>query len=166
MSWSKRLLVQKAYSDLGLASYEFDLSPEEMQDAILTMDAMLATWETYGIRIGYQATVDPEDADPDQPSGVPDWANEAIYKNLAIRQAASFGKAVPSSLAVAAKAAYDGMLGLIAANPPQMQFRGNLPIGAGWKRSNLNQGPFMPAPQDYLTTGPDGLLTMEGPVPL
>lgn len=164
--WKKRLIVNKAFNDLALAGYTFDLSPEEIQDAILSLDAMMASWETYGIRIGYNATVDPEDADPDQDSGIPDWANKAAYKNLAIDLAASFGKAVPPSLAVAAKVAYDGMLGLIAANPPQMQFRGNLPIGAGWKRSNLNQGPFMPSPQDYLTTGPDGLLTMEGPVPV
>ena len=164
--WSKRILVNKAYSDLAMAGYVFDLSPDEIQDAILGMDAMVAMWETQGIRIGYQATVDPEDADPDQPSGVPDWANMAVYKNLAIVQAASFGKAVPPSLAVAAKAAYDGMLGLIAANPPQMQFRGNLPCGAGWKRSNANGGPFVLPPVDVLTTGPDGLLDIEGPVPV
>ena len=164
--WTKRLLVNKAYSDLAMAGYVFDLSPEEIQDAILGMDAMVAMWETQGIRIGYQATVDPESADPDQESGIPDWANMAVYKNLAIVQAASFGKAVPPSLAVAAKAAYDGMLGVIAANPPQMQFKGNLPMGAGWKRSNANGGPFVAPPQDYLATGPDGLLDMNGPVPV
>lgn len=166
MSWKKRLLVRKAYGDLALAGYEFDISPEEVQDAILSMDAMMATWETYGIRIGYNSTLDPEDADPDQDSGVPDWANEAIYKNLAIRQAASFGKAVPPSLAVAAKSAYDGMVGLLASNPPQMQFKGNLPIGAGWKRRNNCAGPFVRPPVDLLTTGPDGLLEFEGPAPV
>lgn len=164
--WTKRLLVTKAYSDLAMAGYVFDLSPDEIQDAILGMDAMVAMWETQGIRIGYQATTNPEKTDPDQPSGIPDWANMAVYKNLAIVQAASFGKAVSPSLAVAAKAAYDGMLGVIAANPPQMQFKGNLPIGAGWKRNNYNGGPFVAPPVDVLTTGPDGLLDIEGPVPV
>lgn len=164
--WKKRLLVNMAFDDLGLAGFIFDLTPDEIQASILRMDAMMANWETYGIRIGYNATVDPEDADPDQLSGVPDWANEAIYKNLAIRQAASFGKAVPPSLAVAAKSAYDGMVGLLASNPPQMQFKGNLPIGAGWKRRNNCAGPFVRPPQDFLTTGPDGLLEMDGEVPV
>lgn len=166
MSWKKRLIVNKAFGDLALAGYVFDLTPDEIQDAILSLDAMMASWETYGIRIGYSATLDPENADPDQDSGIPDWANKAAYKNLAIDLAASFGKAVPPSLAVAAKSAYDGMLGLIAANPPQMQYKGNLPIGAGWKRNNYNGGPFVAPPVDVLTTGPDGLLSIDGPVPV
>lgn len=167
MAWTKRLLVQKAYGDLGLAAYAFDLSPDEMEDGVLTMDAMMASWEAEGIRLGYQATLDPLSADPDQDSGLPDWANTAVYKNLAIQQASAFGKAVNPSLAVAAKRAFDAMVGLLAANNvPQMQFKGNLPIGAGWKRATINRGPFVPAPQAYLTTGPDGLLELDGPVPL
>ena len=164
--WSKRLIVNKAFGDLALQGYVFDLTPEEIQDAILSLDAMMASWEAYGIRIGYQTTTDPEEADPDQESGIPDWANKAAYKNLAIDLAASFGKAVPPSLAVSAKIAYDGMLGLIAANPPQMQFKGNLPIGAGWKRNNYNGGPFVMPPVEVLTPGPDGLLDIDGVVPV
>lgn len=166
MSWKKRLLISKAYNDLALAGYIFDITPEEVQDAILSLDAMAATWEAYGIRVGYQATVDPEDADPDQESGLPDWANEAFFKGLAIRQAAAFGKPIPMSLLAPARQAYDGLLNLMAAFPPQMQFRGNLPIGAGWKRNNLCGGPFVRPPVDLLITGPDGLLTFEGPVPV
>lgn len=165
--WTKRLLVDMAFDDLALAGYVFDLTPEEVTACVLRLDAMMATWDAKGIRIGYQSTLDPKDADPDQDAGIPDWANEAVYKNLAIRTAASFGKAVPPSLAVAAKDAFDSMQGLVAANNvPLMQYKGNLPIGAGWKRSTINRGPFVRAPQDYLTTGPDGLLEMDGPVPV
>lgn len=167
MGWKKRLLVNKAFGDLALAGYVFDMTPEEVQDAILRMDAMAGTWEASGVRVGYNTTVDPEKADPDQESGLPDWANEAFFKGLALRLAAGFGKAVPPSLAVAAKTAYDAMLGLIASNVPEMQFKGNLPIGAGWKRSNYcGGGPFIRHPQERLTTGPDGLLEMDGEVPI
>lgn len=166
MSWPKRTLVNMAFNDLALAGYVFDLTPDETQTAVLTMDSMVASWEAFGVRIGYNMTTDPEATDLDQPSGIPDWANMAVYKNLAIVMAASFGKAVPPSLAVAAKAAYDGMMGLVAANPPQMQFRGNLPLGAGWKRNNYMGGPFVRPPVDLLTTGPDGLLDLEGPAPV
>lgn len=164
--WTKRLLINMAFDDLALAGYVFDLTPDEINSALLRMDSMMAMWETYGIRIGYQATVDPTSSDPNQPSGVPDWANEAIHSNLAIRLASSFGKAVPLTLAAPAKIAYDGILALMASNPPLMQFKGNLPIGAGWKRTNYIGGPFVTPPQDLLTTGPDGLLDLEGPVPV
>lgn len=167
MSWTKRLLVDMAFDDLALAGYAFDLTPEEITACVLRLDAMMATWAAKGIRIGYQATLDPKDTDPDQDSGLPDWANEAVYKNLAIRTAASFGKGVPQSLAASAKDAFDSMQGLVAANNvPLMQYKGNLPVGAGWKWPNINRGPFVNAPQDYLTTGPDGLLEMDGPVPV
>ncbi len=164
--FSKRNLVNMAFNDLALAGYIFDLTPDEMQTAVLTMDSMMALWETQGIRVGYAMTTDPDSADLDQPSGIPDWMNMAVYKNLAIMMAASFGKAVPPSLAVAAKTAYDWVLGLVASNPPQMQFKGNLPMGAGWKMTNYMGGPFIAPPTDVLTTGPDGILSIDGPVPL
>lgn len=165
--WTKRLLINMAFDDLALAGYVFDLTPEEINACLLRLDSMMATWETMGIRVGYLMSEDPSNADPDQNSGIPDWANEAVYKNLAIRQASSFGKAVPMSLLAPAKQAYDGMVGLIAAyNTPQMQYRGNLPCGAGWKRANANGGPFVLPPIDRLTTGPDGLLEIDGEVPV
>lgn len=161
--WTKKLLVNMAFDDLSLAGYIFDLTPEEIQASILRLDSMMANWELYGIRIGYQMTENPESADPDQPSGIPDWANEAVYKGLAIRQAASFGKATPPSLAVAAKQAYDSLLSICAhADLAQMQFKGNLPLGGGWKQRNGWGGPFVRPPTDVLTTGPDGPLDFNG----
>lgn len=166
MSWSKRLLVNMSFDDLALAGYVFDLTPDEMQSAVLRMDAMMALWGIQGIRIGYNATVDPNDADLDQDSGIPDWANEAVYKGLAVRTAHSFGKMIQPSLAVAAKQAYDALLSQCAAFPPEMQFKGNLPVGAGWKLRNGGSAPFIQPPTDLLTTGPDGLLDFNGPVPV
>lgn len=165
MAWSKRLLVSMAFDDLALAGYVFDLTPEEMQAAVLRMDAMMALWGIKGVRIGYNATLNPDSADLDQDSGIPDWANEAVYKGLATRTATSFGKAIAPSLAVAAKQAYDAMAGFIAANPPQMQLRGNLPAGAGWKLQNNVRGPFIQPPVDRLTAGPDSTLDFNGEVP-
>lgn len=151
---------------MGLASYVFDTTPEEMQSIVLTLDSMMATWEMQGIRVGYNRTLDPLDADPDQDSGLPDIANETVYLNLGIAEAPSYGKAIPQALAFRAKQGYDALLGLCLADPPQMQFKGNLPIGAGWKRRDLQGGPFVRPPQDLLTTGPDGLLEFDGPVPI
>lgn len=166
MSWTKRQILDAAFEEMGLAGYEFDITPEEQMSLLRKLDSMMAMWETYGIRVGYNRTVDPKDADPDQDSGLPDTANEAVYLNLAVRGAAGYGKALASSTLLTAKIAYDGLLSLCMSNPPQVQLRGNLPIGAGYKRPNANGGPFVAPPRDLLTTGPDGLLEFDGPTPV
>lgn len=155
-----------AYEELARASYVFDITPEEIQSALLRMDSMMATWENFGIRVGYAMTLDPLNADPDQDSGLPQFANMGVFLNLAINIGASIGKALPQSTIALAKQGFDGMQNWCLSNPPQMQYKGNLPIGAGWKRRDAQGGPFVCPPQDLLTTGPDGLLTFEGPVPV
>lgn len=162
MSWTKRQLVDAAHEELGLASYTFDITPEEQQAAVRRLDALMATWGIIGIRIGYNATLDPLDADPDQASGVPDWANEAIFLALARRVAPSFGKIVSQETKTNGKFAYDAMLSRITATPPSMQYVSNLPSGAGNRRTSIYQ-PFVVPPADRLTAGPDSLLEFNGP---
>lgn len=130
------------------------------------LDSMMAMWEMYGIRLGYQKTVDPLNADPDQDSGLPDISNQAVWSNLAVNAAPSYGKTIAAVTMIQAKQAYDGLLSIAQSNPPEVQLRGNLPVGAGAKRPNSNGGPFVNTPIDPLTTGPDGLLGMSGPVPV
>lgn len=167
MAWDKRTLVNMAFDELALAGYVFDLTPEEINTAILRMDSMMATWEVAGIRVGYFRSQDPKNADPDQDSGLPDEANEAVYLNLAIRLASSFGKQIPLSTTAPAKQAYDLLLGrCLSENVIPMQQRGNLPAGAGWKLRNGWRGPFVTPPTDTLTTGPDGPLDFNGLVPI
>lgn len=167
MAWTKRLLVEMAFEELAKAAYVFDLTPEEINSGVLRLDSMMATWEVAGIRVGYYRTEDPGNADPDQDSGLPDEANEAVYLNLAIRLASSIGKAIPLTTTAPAKQAYDLLLGrCLAENVLPMQMRGNLPAGAGWKLRNGWRGPFVTPPVDVLTTGPDGDLSFNGPVPV
>lgn len=167
MSWSKRRLIDAAFEEMALAGFVFDIDPDEQQAALRRLDSMMATWggPGIGIRIGYNATVDPKNSDPDQESGIPDWANEAVYLNLAIRLASGYGKNLPKSTTAPAKAAYDALLGAVYAQIPQVQPMGNLPIGAGYKLRRT-PNPFVPPPVDRLTTGEDGLLEFNGPVPL
>jgi P22 tail accessory factor len=163
--YTKRQLIDAAFEELAMAGYVFDIDPDEQLSALRRLDSMMATWggPGIGIRIGYNATIDPTNSDPDQQSGIPDWANEAVYLNLAIRIASGYGKAVPKSTTGPAKAAYDALLSAISAIP-QVQPMGNLPIGAGYKRRFST--PFVQQPVDLLTTGEDGLLDFNGPVPL
>lgn len=156
MSWTKRQFVNQAFEEIGLASYVFDLQPEQLQSALRRMDAMMAAWNAKGIRVGYPIPTSPENSDLDDETGVPDAANEAIYTNLAIRIAPSFGKAVSQEAKVSARAAYDVLL-MRAAVPPEMQLPGSLPAGAGNKPWRYDDE-YIKDPSDPLMAGADSVL--------
>lgn len=156
--WTKRQLVDKAFSRLALAGYEFELTPEEKGDALTEMDAMVAELQGRGISLSYALPASPNDSDLDQPSGLPDFAASAIYTNLALRICSSFGKTPPPSLITAAA---QGMSALwaIAAYPQQQQLRGSVPIGAGNKYWRGPGRRFVNPPDlSPVQTGPSGNL--------
>lgn len=132
MAWTKRQLVEDAYGELALAGYVFDLTPEELQSALRRMDAMVASWEARGIRLGYAMPAGPTSSSLDDVSGVPDRAVEAVYTNLAVRLAAGLGKQLPVELKGRARETYEALL-LPAAQPQQQPTAGWVPAGAGAK---------------------------------
>lgn len=159
MAWTKREFVVQAFSEIGLASYVYDLQPEQLQTALNRLDSMLATWNASGIRLGYPLPSSPSSSDLDQDSAVPDAANEAIYLNLAIRIASSVGKTPPDDLRKNAKDAYDALMAQFAF-PLERQLPRSFPAGAGnkpWRYDN----PFLAPPVDPLTVGGDGPLDFE-----
>ncbi len=143
--WSKRQLIEEAYAELALADYVFDLTPEEQQTALRRLDAMLATWEAKGVRVGYAFPSSPADSDLDTPSGLPDSAVETVFLNLATRLAPGSGKAIASSTRKAASDGYDTLL-WAAARPQQQQLPNTLPRGAGNKPWRTVNQPFFPTP--------------------
>lgn len=160
MPWTKRELVNQAYSELALQGYEFDITPEEVTLAIKRMDSMVATWGKLNIRLGYALPGSPGDSDPDQDSGIPDTAAEAVYLNLAIRLAAGQGKNLNPATMMTAREAYQTLL-FDAAQPIEQQFRPNLPRGAGNKPWRVVDNPFLPSPSDDpLSISPGGNLTI------
>ncbi|MGE5622491.1 MAG: packaged DNA stabilization gp4 family protein [Bacillota bacterium] len=152
MGWTKKQLIEEAFDELALAGHVFDLTPEELQAAGRRLDAMLAMWNGKGICLGYALSSGP-DSDLDADSGLPDFAVEPAYMNLAQRLAAGYGKAILPTTAAAAKDGYD-MLVARAAMPSEVQFPGSLPRGAGNKPWRWERGPFMQPPVDPLTPGP------------
>lgn len=157
MGWTKRQFVTQAFEEIGLAAYVFDLSPEQLESALRKLDAMMATWNSKGIRVGYPIPSSPQNSNIDDDTGVPDSANETIYLNLGIRLAPGYGKTVSADTKTLAKQGYDNLLSL-AAMPMEMQMPGTLPAGAGnkpWRRDN----PFLDGPTDPLLAGRDGPLT-------
>ena len=55
MGYKKRQFISAAFEEIGLASYVFDLQPEQLQSALRRLDAMMADWNAKGIRLGYPA---------------------------------------------------------------------------------------------------------------
>lgn len=155
MGYTKRQFVTKAFEKIGLASYVYDLTPEQFEAVMEDMDGMMALWDSKGIRLGYPLPGDPKAGDLDEATNVPVAANLAIYCNLAILIAPNFGKVVSIELKQLAKMGYDA-LAARAARPQQIQKR-VMPVGAGNKFRNLEQ-PFTDPPSDPLTAGADGNL--------
>jgi hypothetical protein len=153
---TKRTIIAQAYGSVGLASYAFDLSSEEIAQAVLSLDAMMAQWNVRGARIGYVMG-----ADPDLESGLPDWALEATWLNLGLRLAGAIGKPVMIETKAAAKQAFNSLMGMVA-NPPEMVLdRYQVPAGAGQYWGTVYDSVFLPKPVPGLKTGPDGPLDLE-----
>jgi hypothetical protein len=92
VSWTKRDIIGQAFSEIGLASYTFDLLPEQWEGALRRLDAMIAQWEMKGIRLAWPLPVSFANSSIDDVTGAPDTALEALYLNLAVRLAPGYGK--------------------------------------------------------------------------
>lgn len=161
MTWTKGLIVDQAFDELALAGFVFDLSPEERQSAVRRLDTMMATWLNNGMVLPYAFSVDVNDSGPEDASGLPMIALEAVYLALAIRIAASKGKQLAQSTKANAKGAYDALTSRMARdNMQEQQFRSGVPAGAGQKRIGTHLSPFLPDPDTQsISTGLDGGLT-------
>lgn len=161
MGWTKRQFIEQAFEEIGLASYVFDLTPEQLQSALRRLDAMMAGWNSNGIRVGWPMPSSPDDSDINVDTKVPDSANEAIYINLGLRIAPSFGKQVSAETKEDADAAYSNLLNQTAAPTPERQFPNSMARGAGNKPWRNVSNPFLNKPADPLKAGSDNELTLE-----
>lgn len=160
MGWTKRNYIEQAFTEIGLAGYIFDITPEELNTALRQLNSMMAAWNAKGIRLGWPMPSSPNNDDLDDETEITDAANEAIYCGLAVRIAPTFGKTVGGQTQFFAKQAYDQLL-VAAAQPIEKQFPDTLPAGAGNKPWRNNDSPFIRPPQDPLLTGPDGILEFD-----
>ena len=157
MAYTKRQFVEAALTEIGLASYVFDIQPEQLEYARRRLDAMMADWNGKGIRLSYPIPASPEQGSLAEETNVPDSANEAVILNLALRLAPSYGKQIMPDTRLLAKTAYDTVLQRATA-PIELQFPDTLPSGAGNKYWRDADDPFMPTPVDPVETGPEGIL--------
>lgn len=155
MAYTKRWFVKKAFSEIGMANYVFDLQPEQLQECLDRLDSQMATWDGNGIRLGWSIPESEDDSALDDEVDVPYQAREAIFKQLALKIAPLFGKTCPPELKTAADSCFDALL-QFTAWPIPMQFPKTLPQGAGNKPWRTVANPFMGPPVDYIEAGGDG----------
>lgn len=161
MSFTKRDIINQAFEEIGLAAYVFDLQPQQLEGALRRLDAMMATWNGKGLRLGYPLPSSPGASDLDQITDVPDDAIEAMILNLAIRIAPGYGKTVSPDTKASAKNAYNQLMAQ-AAKPVEMQIDNMaIPSGQGNKGWRYYNNPFLRTPTDPLTAGPDSILDLE-----
>jgi hypothetical protein len=142
MSYTKRQFIQAAFSEIGMADYYFDLTADQLDSALRRLDAMMAEWNGRGLRFGYPLPSSPQDSVISDTTYVPDYANEAVILNLAVRLAPGYGKSISTQTLALAKSAYRDMSRL-SAFPNEMQLPGSMPLGAGRKSV-----PFSEEPED------------------
>ena len=159
MSYTKGELVNSALEELGISSYDFDISPEAVQSGLRKLDSMMAEWSIKGIRLSFPISKI-QQSSVDDDSNIPDWAWEAVITNLAIRMAPSYGKTVQPETKIAAKNAYNTLCSNFA-KPREMQMS-SMPKGAGYKAIDF---PYTPEPKnEYLDDVDEEVDLSGGPV--
>ena len=154
MGWKKRQFVEQAFEEIGFASYAYDLQPEQLQAGLRRLESLIGTWNGKGIRLGYPLSSNPDNANLDDATSVPDASNEAIYTNLALRIAPIVGKQVSMETKRIARESYMQLLSRFT-KPQEMQLPDTMPMGQGnkpWRQDT----PFMPTPDDPVDAGEDG----------
>lgn len=158
MSWTKREIVTNAFEEVGLASYAFDLQPEQLQAGLRRLDNMMATWNSRGLRLGYPLADSPSGSDLDQDSNVTDEAIEAIVGNLAIRLAPMLGKTPSPDTKATARSAYMALLSRRTETLEMVNDASAIPAGAGNKYWRVTGDPFLIQEDRGLAVGPDSVL--------
>lgn len=146
-----------ALEEIGIASYEFDISPEQLQSGIKRLDAMMGSWDGKGIRLGYMLSSSPETSNAEDNAGIPDWCNEAVITNLAIRMAPSYGKQVSLDTRILARESFSTILKQ-AAEPVEYQMPSGVPAGSGNRNFFGTDNRFLIPPVDNVKTGDEGEL--------
>jgi hypothetical protein len=157
VSYTKKQFIEAAYKEIGFSS--FDLQPDDYETALFRIDAMIAEWNSNGIRISYPLPGDPEDSVITSRTTSPDAANEAIMLNLAIRLAPRKGKVVPIETTKAATNAHRVLL-LKGTQKITLQMPSTMPRGAGNKPWRSQKENFYRTPVDPVQTGSEGNLEL------
>lgn len=161
MAWTKRQIINQAFDEIGIASYQFDVTTAEIENATRRLDTMIGTWEGMGIKLRYPFPYYQIDSSINSDSGIPIYATEAVYLGLAIRLASGYGKTVsPETKKSFADAFYALQNRTVGATPERKIDASSIPLGAGCK-SWGSYDAFFPTPEEALETANNDELRLE-----
>ncbi len=153
MSWTKRQIILQALEEIGIHSYEYDSTAEDLQNALRALDSMMGVWINDGIIFDpeYPLSLTIGDSNLDDDTNASAEAIEPMYLALAIRVAPSYGKTVSPDTKLNAKIGYTGLLRNFTAS--KEQGLGRFLRGAGAKRplypwNNVNLEAFTTVSED------------------
>lgn len=127
MTQTKRKIIEQAYSEIGYASYSFDLQPEQFESALVELNTMLAEWLLWGYDLSYNSATD----ELNDESGIADGYIPAVYSNLAIRIAPELGRVPLPGTMVKAKRGLALIRASLGAVPARVADRSAVPSGVG-----------------------------------
>lgn len=128
---TKREIIDLAFNEIGVPSYNFDRPVEQTNIALKKLDAMMAQWSVKGIV--FDPVYDPT-GDVDTDVNEPAWVKEAIYLNLATRTAPEIGKSTLPATNAAARRAFLFVLGQYVRRYEMA--KPGMALGAGAKEPN------------------------------
>lgn len=160
MSLTKRQLINKAFSVAGLASFVFSLTPDQLQDALFSLDSQMGTWDGQGIRVGYPLTTSPENSDLDTETGLAANAVLATYLNLAVLIAPEHGKILSNDTQKRARQAFNQLLARHT-QPLGKNLPTSLPSGAGHRHHHGIHDNFIRPQAETIDTAFDGEIELE-----
>lgn len=127
MAITKGDIVNEAFEEIRISGLTIQASPNEIQRGISKLESMAAEWEARNICAGYSFTEDPN---PDDNANIQLSAKQAFVTNLATRMVTSFGKEVPSVLAVQSMQSLSGLSSALAM-VRNVQSPNRMPRGSG-----------------------------------
>lgn len=153
---TKRELANRILTLLGINTRSSSADSEEIADTIKHTEDWMLSNNAVGRRIGW--VVSSGEPDPDQESGIPDWAVMGVANSMALYMAPYFEKvSVHPSIAMNASLGMQTIASMTVEVQP-VQYPSRFP------RGQVNQHPHGPRyyqPEDRITTGGD-YLTDEG----
>lgn len=105
-SYSNKNIIDAALEEIGLDPVDFNVNGAEYQKCLRRLDVMMAEWLHNGYDMGYTFATDSSNPDLDAASDLSNFAHQAVYLNLAVKIAPSFGKQIFTDTKESAQQAY------------------------------------------------------------
>lgn len=137
MSLTKRDIIQAAFVEIGLGSRIYTATPEDLQDALLRLNALLAEWSTRGAAGSFVLGIGADEDDLDEDASIPANGVRGVICGLAVDIAPSYGRQVSADTRKAAELGKRALRNQSIEVPTKALDYTAIPAGAGHKRERI-----------------------------